>query len=251
MMITESMKRFALAVAVVAAGLGSSCRGETRPAAEPEAGSKAAEAKPADRAAAASGERGAAEPGRRAERAREAPSAAEPEPPPRAPVIADGTELVVTLETAVSSDKSRAEDLVVGKLAEPIRSGERIVIPAGSEVRGHVLAAQRSGKVKGLARLAVAFDRIEVKGKTYRIEASPIDVTAQKQKGRDAKIIGGAAAVGAIIGGIKDGGGGAAKGGLLGGAAGTGAVLLTRGQEVEFPAGSSHKIRLTRSLSLD
>ena len=228
MKITQSMKRFALAVAVVAAGLGSSCRGETRPAAEPEAGSKTSEAKPA----------------------REAAPEARPEPE-RAPVIADGTELVVTIETTVSSDKSRAEDLVVGKLAEPIRSGERVVIPAGSEVRGHVIAAQRSGKVKGLARLAVSFDRLEVKGKTYRIEASPIDVTAQKQKGRDAKIIGGAAAVGAIIGGIKDGGGGAAKGGLLGGAAGTGAVLLTRGQEVEFPAGSSHKIRLTRSLSLD
>ena len=236
------MKRFALAFVVIAAGLGVSCRGEeTRPAAEPAAGNKAADAKPGS--AAASGERGAAEPSRRAG-AREAA----PEP---APVIPDGTELVVTLETTVSSDKSRVEDLVVGKLAEPIRSGERTVVPAGSEVRGHVLAAQRSGKVKGLARLAVSFDRLEIKGKTYQIEASPIDVTAQKQKGRDAKIIGGAAAVGAIIGGIKDGGGGAAKGGLLGGAAGTGAVLLTRGQEVEFPAGSSHKIRLTRSLSLD
>src|SRR6266436_896306 len=100
------MKRFALAVAVVAAGLGSSCRGETRPAAEPEGGSKAAEAKPADRAAAASGERGAAEPARRAG-AREAAPEARPEPE-RGPVIADGTELVVTLETTVSSDKSRA-----------------------------------------------------------------------------------------------------------------------------------------------
>jgi hypothetical protein len=232
------MKRFALAFVVIAAGLGVSCRGEeTRPAAEPAAGNKAADAKPGS----------AAEPSRRAG-GREAAPEARPEP---APVVADGTELVVTLETTVSSDKSRVEDLVVGKLAEPIRSGERTVVPAGSEVRGHVLAAQRSGKVKGLARLAVSFDRLEIKGKTYEIEASPIDVTAQKQKGRDAKIIGGAAAVGAIIGGIKDGGGGAAKGGLLGGAAGTGAVLLTRGQEVEFPAGSSHKIRLTRSLSLD
>jgi hypothetical protein len=251
MMMMQTMKRFALAFVVAAAGLGLSCSGgETRPAAEPVAVSKAADAKPADRPPAASSERGPAEQSRRAERAREAAPAARSEPAP-APVLADGTELLVTLETTVSSDKSRAEDLVVGKLAEPIRLGERTLVPAGSEVRGHVIAAQRSGKVKGLARLAVSFDRLEVKGRTYRIEASPIDVTAEKQKGRDAKIIGGAAAVGAIIGAIKDGGGGAAKGGLLGGAAGTGAVLLTRGQEVEFPAGSSHKIRLTRSLSLD
>jgi hypothetical protein len=250
-MISGSMKPLALAVVVAAAGLGLSCRGgETRPAAEPESGSKAAEAKPGSGGSAASRERGTAEPARRAERTRDAAPEARPEPE-RAPVIADGTELVVTLETTVSSDKSRAEDLVVGRLAEPLRSGERTLVPAGSEVRGHVLAAQRSGKVKGLARLAVSFDRLEVKGRTYNIEASPIDVTAEKQKGRDAKIIGGAAALGAIIGGIKDGGSGAVKGGVVGGAAGTGAVLLTRGQEVEFPAGSSYKIRLTRSLSLD
>lgn len=166
-------------------------------------------------------------------------------------MVADGTDLALTLESTVSSDKSRAEEEVEARLAEPIRSGERTALPAGSVLRGHVQVAQRSGKVKGLARLVVAFDRIVVNGRSYDLEASPIDVTAQTTKGRDAKIIGGAAVAGAIIGGIADGGSGAAKGGLVGGAAGGGAVLLTRGKEVELPAGSSHTIRLTRSLRLD
>jgi hypothetical protein len=212
------MKGFALAMVAAAAGLGLACRGgETRPAAEPVAERKSAE----------------------------------PAPTPKPVVIADGTALVFTLESTLSSDQSRPEDTVEARLAEPIRSGERTVVPEGSLLRGHVRVAQRSGKTKGLARLAVSFDRIVVRGKTYPIEASPIDVTAEKTTGRDAKIIGGAAAVGAIIGGIADGGGGAVKGGLIGGAAGGGAVLLTRGKEIELPAGSTHTVRLTRSVVLD
>ena len=226
------MKRFALALVAVA-GLGLACRGgETRPAAEPSAESKSAEATRAN------------PPAREAEPARRVFT-------PKPLVIADGTELVVALESTLSSDRSRLEDTVEATLAEPILADERTVVPEGSLLRGHVLVAQRSGKTKGLARLAVSFDRMVVNGKTYPIEASPIDVTAEKSTGRDAKIIGGAAAVGAIIGGIKDGAGGAAKGGLLGGAAGGGAVLLTRGKEVELPAGSKHTVRLTRSVMLD
>ena len=253
------MKRFALALVATAAGLGLACRGgETRPAAEPSAESKSAEAtraerdrpaghavtRPADPSRASDASRPAEPPAREAEAAR-------PGPTPKAVVIADGTELVVALESTLSSDRSRPEDAVEATLAEPIRSDERTVVPEGSVLRGHVRVAQRSGRTKGLARLAVSFDRIVVNGKTYMIEASPIDVTAEKSTKRDAAIIGGAAAVGAIIGGIKDGGSGAAKGGLIGGAAGGGAVLLTRGKEVELPGGSNHTIRLTRSVILD
>jgi hypothetical protein len=253
------MKRFALALVATAAGLGLACRGgETRPAAEPSAESKSAEAARAERdrpaghaaprAAEASRPADASRPGEPP--AREA-EAARPAPPAKAVVIADGTELVVALESTLSSDRSLPEDAVEATLAEPIRSDERTLVPEGSLLRGHVLVAQRSGRTKGLARLAVSFDRIVVNGKTYPIEASPIDVTAEKSTKRDAGIIGGAAAVGAIIGGIKDGAGGAAKGGLIGGAAGGGAVLLTRGKEIELPAGSKHTVRLTRSVMLD
>src|SRR5258706_11932632 len=242
------MKRFALAWAATAAGRGLACGGEERRrAAEPSAESKSAEAtRRAGQAAPRPAE--ASRPGEPPAREVEA---ARPAPTPKPVVIADGTELILALESTLSSDRSRPEDVVEATLAAPIRADERTVVPEGSVVRGHVRVAQRSGKTKGLARLAVSFDRIVVNGKTYPIEASPIDVTAQKSTKRDAGIIGGAAAVGAIIGGIADGGGGAAKGGLLGGAAGGGAVLLTRGKEVELPAGSKHTVRLTRSLLLD
>ena len=73
---------------------------------------------------------------------------------------------------------------------------------------------------------------------------------AGSSKGKDAKIAGGSAAAGAIIGGIAGGGSGALKGGLIGGAVGGGAVLATRGVEVELPAGTPYKIELKKSLQV-
>jgi len=77
------------------------------------------------------------------------------------------------------------------------------------------------------------------------------DVTAGSSKGKDAKIAGGAAAGGVVIGAIAGGGSGALKGGLIGGALGGAAVLATRGQEVELPAGARYKIELRKSLRLN
>lgn len=171
-----------------------------------------------------------------------------PAPAPRpAVILPEGTALSLVFETAVSSATAKAGDLVVAKLASDVTDGERVVVPAGGEVRGKVLAAAGSGRVKGRAHLAVAFDRLVVKGQEHAIEATPIDVTAEAQKGRDAALIGGGAGAGAIIGGIAGGKKGAAIGALAGAGAGGGAVLATKGKEVVFEAGSRHTIKLTRS----
>lgn len=179
--------------------------------------------------------------------ARPAPAAA---PTPAPIVLAEGTELPIVLETAVSSGKSSAGDPVVAKLASDVKHGERVLVPAGAEVRGKVVTAVPSGRVKGKAQLVVAFDRLVVKGESHAIEATRIDITAGSQKKRDAAIIGGGAAGGAIIGGIAKGGKGAGIGAILGGAAGTGAVLATKGKEVELAAGAQVTLRLTKSAAL-
>jgi len=170
-------------------------------------------------------------------------------PPPR--VVASGTPLTIVLKQAVSTKTAQPEDRVVAELAEDVVEDGDVLLPAGSEVLGHVVTAVRSGRVKGRARLVVSFDKIRVDGRTFDVDATDFDVTAESSKGKDAKIAGGAAAAGAVIGAIADGGEGALKGGLIGGAAGGAAVLATRGKEVELPAGSRYKIELTRSLRLN
>jgi hypothetical protein len=186
-----------------------------------------------------------------ADRASEPEPAPEPKPTPRPRVLPAGTHLPIVLETTLSTKANQPEDGVVASLAEDVVVDGDVVLPAQAEVRGHVVVSQRSGRVKGRARMVVAFDEIRVRGRSYAIEATRFDVTAGSSKGRDAKIAGGAAAAGAIIGAIADGGEGAVKGGLLGGAAGGAAVLATRGQEVELKAGSRYRIELKKSLRLD
>ena len=172
---------------------------------------------------------------------------------PLAPAVrlAEGTALSLVFETTASSDKSQPGNEVVAKLAADVKDGDRVVLPAGAELRGEVLAAEGSGRVKGRARLAVAFMKLVANGKTYDIQTSAVDVTAAAQKGRDAKIIGGGAAAGALIGAIAGGGKGAAKGAAIGGAAGGGTVLATKGKEVVFAAGSKHTVTLKTSVTLD
>jgi hypothetical protein len=162
-----------------------------------------------------------------------------------------GTALPVAFETTVSSATSNAEDRVLAKVRADVRSGGRVVVPAGSELRGHVISARRSGKVKGRAHLSLRFTELSVGGKTYPVSTARISLLAAKTHGRDAKVIGGGAAAGALVGAIADGGKGAGVGALVGGGAGTGVVLATRGKEVTLPAGARWRVRLLKPLALD
>ena len=179
-------------------------------------------------------------------------AAATPKPEPTAEpiVVPAGTTLTLVLDTTLSSATAQVEDAVVAHLGADVSSGGQVILPTGSEVRGLVVSAKRSGKVKGRAELQVEFDTIEVKGRSYKIDTIAVEETATSDKGRDAKIIAGGAGAGAIIGGIAGGGSGALKGLLIGGAAGTGGVLVTRGKEVVFAKGSRHTVKLEKSLRL-
>ena len=85
---------------------------------------------------------------------------------------------------------------------------------------------------------SAAFDRIILRGEPRRLETTPIVVEAESGAKRDAKLVAGATAAGAVLGAVLGGKGGAGKGAILGGGAGAGAVLATRGKEVDLPSGS-------------
>ena len=162
-----------------------------------------------------------------------------------------GTVIPVRFQTTVSSVSSGPEDRVVATVRQDVRAGGRVAIPAGSELRGHVVSTRRSGRVKGRAVVTVDFDRLTVRGRTYDINTRQLTVVAPDTHGRDAKVVGGGAGAGAVIGAIADGKEGAVKGALIGGAAGTGVVLGTRGKEVTLPAGSRWRLRLAQPLVVD
>jgi hypothetical protein len=162
-------------------------------------------------------------------------------------VVPEGTTLHLILETAVSSATNRQGDSVVARVADDARVGEKVVVPAGTEVRGQVVAALPSGRVKGLARLAIDFDRLVLKGKDYPIEARAIDITADNTHKRDAEILGGSTLGGTLIGALAGGKKGAGIGALVGAGAGGGVVLTNKGREVEIPSGSHFGVRLQKA----
>jgi hypothetical protein len=85
-------------------------------------------------------------------------------------------------------------------------------------------------------------------GKVINKEGS---VQADGTKGKDTGTIAGPAAEGAIIGALARGGKGALVGSGIGGAVGLAEVLFTRGNEINYPAGTPVEMVLQRSLTLD
>ena len=178
------------------------------------------------------------------------PSSEERAPAFREITIPAGTLLKATLNTPVASDKSNPEDQVRATLKTPVTISGVQALPAGSILTGHVTDVARAGKVKGRARIAFRFSRIDPPGDTgsMQLRTSSVAREAEATKKRDAATIGGGAVGGAIIGGIIGGGDGAAKGAAIGGAGGTGVVLATRGKEVRLAAGAPVSVKLTAPL---
>ena len=164
--------------------------------------------------------------------------------------IPAGTTLRLDLQSAVSSDGSQVEDTVRASLRQAVSIEGKPVLPTGTELVGTVTDVARSGRVKGLARVAYRFNSLRYDSERYPIATAAISHQAQPTKKKDATKIGVGAGVGAAIGGLLGGGGGAVKGAAIGGAAGTGAVLATRGDEVRMGPGANVSTKLTAPLTV-
>lgn len=178
----------------------------------------------------------------------EAAAAAPRAPEYREVTLPEGTTLRLRLESAVASDSSRVEDRVRAELREAVVVDGATVLPAGTTLMGVVTAVERSGRVKGRARIAYRFNEIVYEGEPYRATTAPVLHRAEATKGEDATKIAIGAGAGAAIGALLGGGDGAAKGAAIGGAAGTGTVLAMRGEEVRLGPGASVTTRLTAPL---
>jgi hypothetical protein len=166
-------------------------------------------------------------------------------------VIPAGTTFSVALDHGLSSENNSPGDEVRGHLVSDLVADGKVVARAGAPVEGQVTTAERSGRVKGRARLALAIRSIETLDgwKDVQTAMTAGSLVAGGNKKRDAATIAGGTAAGAVLGeiiGDKPG-----LGAVIGGAAGTGVVLSTRGKEVHVAPGARLKFRLENSLELD
>lgn len=178
-----------------------------------------------------------------------------------------GTTVRLRLNNTISTRTNREGDRFTATVTEPVYAqGGEVAIPSGSTVSGVITSVERAGRVGGNSELQLRYESITLPGgNQYQVQASTegvaqsgnvrIDpeegqVEGKSSTTRDVGTVAAGAVLGAIIGGIAGGGKGAGIGAAVGSAAGLGAILTTRGRDVDIPSGTAMDIRLQNGLEL-
>lgn len=160
-----------------------------------------------------------------------------PPPPPPQPVtvtIPEGTVVTVRTIDAIDSATNTTGQTFHASLDAPVMIDDQVVFPKGLNVTLRLTQASSAGKYKGRSELTVSLDSITYQGKNYTILSSDVQEKGGSRGKRSAAVIGGGAALGAIIGGLAGGGKGAAIGAAAGGGGGAAVQGLTHGQQVKI-----------------
>jgi hypothetical protein len=158
-----------------------------------------------------------------------------------------GQEIDVRLQSALSSGTATAEQRFEATTAANLMQGDRVLIPAGSRVRGVVSQVEKAGNIDRKGSLTLAFDRITVNGREHEFRGLATQVFESGGIRDEAATVGTAGAVGAIVGGIIGG----VKGAIIGAAVGSGGVIAaTEGKDIELPAGTIVRVRLDTPLQI-
>jgi hypothetical protein len=178
---------------------------------------------------------------------RDAPPAGQPVAPAPATtgmVIPAGTSITVRMIDAVNSQQTRLGETFRASIDEPVMVDGQVAIPRGADAVTKLVEDQQSGKIEGKTVLTLVLQQVLVNGRMVDITTGDVSQSSGSRGARSAKVIGGTAALGAIIGALAGGGKGAAIGAGSGAAVGTGAEVLTKGQTVKIPS----ETRLTFTL---
>jgi len=162
-------------------------------------------------------------------------------------VVPVGQELDIRLQTALSSATATKEQRFEATTAVDLMQGDRVLIPAGSAVRGVVSSVEKAGNIDRKGNLSLAFDQIVVNGREYKLRAMATEVFESRGILDEGKTVGTAGAVGAVVGGIIGG----VKGAVIGAIVGSGGVIAaTEGKDVELKPGTIMRIRLDSPLQV-
>jgi type IV secretion system protein VirB10 len=182
-----------------------------------------------------------------------------------------GTKVLLSLKSGVNTKTARPGDGVYLVSTFPVIVGSHVLIPSGVYVQGVVDKVERPGRIKGRAKLLMHFTTMifpngQVVGIPGSVDNLPGSggptvkgnegtIEQAGSKGKDAGNVakgGMIGATGGVIGGAASGspGMGAAIGGLAGAAGGLAYTLLTRGNEIVIPEGTSVEMVLQRPLEL-
>jgi hypothetical protein len=155
---------------------------------------------------------------------------------PTGVTLSAGTNLVVRMIDAVDSESNRVGQTFRATLDQPVMMDGKTIIPRGNDVVVKLTDSKQSGKLTGKAELALQLQSVSINGNMVDINTQTVDKESTSRGEQTAKVAGGGAALGAIIGAVAGGGKGAAIGAGAGAATGAGVEMATSGQRVKIPS---------------
>jgi len=162
-------------------------------------------------------------------------------------VVPVGKELDVRLQSSLSSGTAKNEQRFEATTVADAMQGGKVLIPAGSVVRGVVSDVTPAGRVDRTGSMKLNFDRITINSQPHQIRAMATQVFQSGGLRDDKATAGTGASIGGVIGGLAGG----VSGALLGAAIGAGgAVASTEGKNIDLPAGTVIRIRFDSPLNL-
>ena len=158
-----------------------------------------------------------------------------------------GQEVDVRLRTTLSSETATVEQRFETTTVADLMQDGRVLVPAGSVVRGVVSDVDKAGRVDRDGSLTLTFDRLNVNGREHDIRGSATQLFESRGIREEGAVAGAGAGVGGIVGGIIGG----VKGAILGAVIGAGgAIAATDGKDITLPAGSIVRVRLDSPVRL-
>lgn len=161
-----------------------------------------------------------------------------------------GTKLVIRMIDGLDSERNSVGQTFAASLDEPVVIDGQTVIPRGAGVVVKLVDAKESGKFEGRTSLTLDLMSVMVNGRMVDVNTETVTEASSSRGKRTAKVVGGTAALGTIIGAIAGGGKGAAIGLGAGAATGAGAEILTKGQRVKIPSESRLTFMLDSAVRL-
>lgn len=153
-----------------------------------------------------------------------------------------GTIFLISMSEGVNSKQHKQGHKFRATLQEDLVANNVVVAPKGATLYGELIGAKSSGRLAGKSELAITFDSIMLNNQRFPISTDGIKAVGEGTGKSTASKV----ARGAAIGALADGSDGAKTGAKVG----VGVALLTRGNQIEIPAGALLEFTLTQPLTV-
>ena len=135
----------------------------------------------------------------------------------------DEEEAIVRMIDPIDSDVNKVGETFQATLEAPLKIGDNTVALKGAPATVQLVHVKQSGHFRGQEELALQLRSITLEGDTYLVNSQFAKVASEGKGKETATVVGGAAAIGAIVWAITGG----KKGTLIGAATGAGAGAAT------------------------